>query len=35
MTHDVADYELVAGNPARPRGWVNEQGEITSRELTR
>jgi len=34
VTKDVQPYQLVAGNPARPRGWVNEQGEIVSRELS-
>lgn len=33
VTRDVPPYQLVAGNPARPRAWVNEQGEITSRDL--
>jgi acetyltransferase-like isoleucine patch superfamily enzyme len=32
VTKDVAPYQLVAGNPARPRGWVNESGEIVSRD---
>ncbi|HET9517792.1 MAG TPA: acyltransferase [Actinoplanes sp.] len=35
VTKDVAPYQLVAGNPARPRGWVDESGEIVSRETTR
>ena len=35
VTKDVQPYQLVAGNPARPRGWVNEQGDIVSREVTR
>jgi UDP-2-acetamido-3-amino-2,3-dideoxy-glucuronate N-acetyltransferase len=32
VTRDVRPYELVAGNPARHRGWVNRQGEIVSRD---
>ena len=35
VTKDVAPYQLVAGNPARPRGWVDEKGEIVSRDATR
>ena len=35
VTRDVAPYQLVAGNPARPRGWVDEQGEVVSREAER
>ncbi|HEX5740278.1 MAG TPA: acyltransferase [Pilimelia sp.] len=31
VTKDVAPYQLVAGNPARPRGWVDEKGNIVSR----
>ncbi|MCB2408506.1 acyltransferase [Hymenobacter lucidus] len=27
VTHDVPDYALVYGNPARQRGWVDETGE--------
>lgn len=27
VTHDVADYALVAGVPARQTGWMSEQGE--------
>ncbi|MCQ2271463.1 MAG: N-acetyltransferase [Bacteroidales bacterium] len=26
VTHDVADYALVAGNPAKPVGWMSEKG---------
>ena len=26
VTRDVPDYAVVAGNPARPRGWVGEAG---------
>jgi acetyltransferase-like isoleucine patch superfamily enzyme len=32
VTKDVAPYQLVAGNPARPKGWVDESGEIVSRD---
>ncbi len=35
VTMDVQPYQLVAGNPARPRGWVDERGEIVSREIER
>ena len=35
VTKDVQPYQLVAGNPARPRGWVDERGEIVSRETER
>ena len=35
VTKDVQPYQLVAGNPARPRGWVDERGEIVSREIER
>lgn len=31
VTHDVADYQLVAGNPARPIGKINESGNIIER----
>jgi UDP-2-acetamido-3-amino-2,3-dideoxy-glucuronate N-acetyltransferase len=34
VTKNVPPYQLVAGNPARPRAWVNWQGEIISRDLT-
>ena len=27
ITRDVPDYALVYGNPAKVKGWVNEQGE--------
>jgi UDP-2-acetamido-3-amino-2,3-dideoxy-glucuronate N-acetyltransferase len=26
VTHDVPDYALVTGNPARVSGWVSEYG---------
>ncbi|GGK12301.1 hypothetical protein GCM10010124_01000 [Pilimelia terevasa] len=32
VTRDVAPYQLVAGNPARPRGWVDAGGEVVSRD---
>jgi acetyltransferase-like isoleucine patch superfamily enzyme len=34
VTKDVPPYQLVAGNPARPKGWVDESGEIVSRDTT-
>jgi UDP-2-acetamido-3-amino-2,3-dideoxy-glucuronate N-acetyltransferase len=34
VTRDVAPYQLVAGNPARPLGWVDERGEVVSRDVT-
>lgn len=35
VTKDVAPYQLVAGNPARPIGWVDEAGNVVSRDPTR
>jgi acetyltransferase-like isoleucine patch superfamily enzyme len=32
VTRSVAPYQLVAGNPARPMGWVDEKGNVVSRE---
>ncbi|MGS2618193.1 acyltransferase [Micromonospora sp. LZ34] len=32
VTRDVPPYQLVAGNPARPLGWVNAEGEVVSRD---
>ena len=32
VTRSVAPHQLVAGNPARPRGWVCACGEVVSRE---
>ena len=32
VTKDVAANQLVAGNPARPLGWVDEQGNVISRD---
>ncbi|MEH1017519.1 acyltransferase [Micromonospora sp. CPCC 206060] len=34
VTRDVAPYQLVAGNPARPKGWVNERGDVVSRDVS-
>ncbi|MEQ4303018.1 acyltransferase [Plantactinospora sp. B6F1] len=35
VTRDVAPYQLVVGNPARPKGWVNARGEVVSRDPER
>ncbi|WP_422770255.1 acyltransferase [Plantactinospora sp. WMMC1484] len=35
VTKDVKPYQLVAGNPARPKGWVDARGEIVSRDPER
>jgi acetyltransferase-like isoleucine patch superfamily enzyme len=32
VTRDVRPYQLVAGNPARPLGWVNTLGHVVSRD---
>ncbi len=32
VTRDVLPYQLVAGNPARPKGWVDASGEVVSRD---
>jgi len=32
VTRDVAPHQLVAGNPARPMGWVDKQGQVVSRD---
>lgn len=32
VTRDVRDHELVIGNPARFHGWVNEAGQVVSRD---
>jgi UDP-2-acetamido-3-amino-2,3-dideoxy-glucuronate N-acetyltransferase len=32
VTRDVADHELVAGTPARHRGWVCRCGQVVSRD---
>ena len=31
VTREVEPFELVAGNPARRLGWVNEAGEVIAR----
>jgi UDP-2-acetamido-3-amino-2,3-dideoxy-glucuronate N-acetyltransferase len=31
VTRDVAPHQLVAGNPARPLGWVNRRGDVVAR----
>jgi acetyltransferase-like isoleucine patch superfamily enzyme len=35
VTKDVAPHQLVAGNPARPLGWVDERGYVISRDAER
>ncbi|GAA1041303.1 hypothetical protein GCM10009557_64710 [Virgisporangium ochraceum] len=35
VTKDVAPHQLVAGNPARPLGWVNRDGEVVARGAER
>ncbi|WP_155368899.1 acyltransferase [Catellatospora vulcania] len=35
VTKDVAPNQLVAGNPARHLGWVDEKGNVISREAER
>lgn len=35
VTRDVAPHQLVAGNPARPSGWVCACGEVVSRATER
>jgi len=32
VTRPVQPYQLVAGNPARHLGWVDERGEVVSRD---
>jgi acetyltransferase-like isoleucine patch superfamily enzyme len=32
VTRNVAPYQLVAGNPARPLGWVDAKGQVVSRD---
>jgi UDP-2-acetamido-3-amino-2,3-dideoxy-glucuronate N-acetyltransferase len=32
VTRNVEPYQLVAGNPARRKGWVDKSGEVVSRE---
>lgn len=33
VTHNVPDYALVYGNPARQRGWVDEQGNKLTEQV--
>lgn len=33
VTRDVADYQLVAGTPARHLGWVDRDGNVVSRDF--
>lgn len=35
VTKSVAPYQLVAGNPARPLGWVDAKGQVVSRDTQR
>lgn len=35
VIRDVAPNQLVAGNPARAIGWVDKQGNVTSRDAAR
>lgn len=35
VTKSVPPYQLVAGNPARPLGWVDAKGQIVSRDTER
>lgn len=35
VTKDVPANQLVAGNPARPLGWVDKAGNVVSREPSR
>jgi acetyltransferase-like isoleucine patch superfamily enzyme len=35
VTRSVAAYQLVAGNPARPLGWVDAKGQVVSRDPSR
>jgi acetyltransferase-like isoleucine patch superfamily enzyme len=35
VTKSVPAYQLVAGNPARPLGWVDAKGQIVSRDTER
>ncbi len=35
VTRDVADHELVVGNPARHLGWVCRCGRVSSRDVER
>jgi acetyltransferase-like isoleucine patch superfamily enzyme len=33
VTRDVADFQLVAGTPARHLGWVDRAGTVVSRAI--
>jgi acetyltransferase-like isoleucine patch superfamily enzyme len=33
VTRDVPPFQLVAGNPARPLGWVDARGQVVSRDV--
>lgn len=35
VTKDVQPFQLVAGNPARHLGWVDEAGQVVSRDVSR
>jgi UDP-2-acetamido-3-amino-2,3-dideoxy-glucuronate N-acetyltransferase len=35
VTRDVQPYQLVAGNPARHLGWVDQNGNVISRDVQR
>jgi UDP-2-acetamido-3-amino-2,3-dideoxy-glucuronate N-acetyltransferase len=35
VTRNVPANQLVAGNPARPLGWVDQEGNVVSREAER
>jgi UDP-2-acetamido-3-amino-2,3-dideoxy-glucuronate N-acetyltransferase len=35
VTRTVQPYQLVAGNPARPLGWVDAKGQVVSRDPER
>ncbi len=35
VTRSVAAHQLVAGNPARPLGWVDKAGNVVSRDTER
>jgi acetyltransferase-like isoleucine patch superfamily enzyme len=35
VTRTVLPHQLVAGNPARPLGWVDKDGNVVSRDLER
>jgi acetyltransferase-like isoleucine patch superfamily enzyme len=35
VTRSLPAYQLVAGNPARPLGWVDAKGQVVSRDPDR